>query len=157
MIKINKKVEYALMSLKYINDKEKLSVNEDTKVSAREICDALSIPFDTTAKVMQQMNNAKILDSYKGVKGGYYLKSDLKNVSFLSLAELIEEKKIGMDCESICCSLIQTCNIKGPIKRLNQYLMLFFKELSVYDLLSENLKSTHKLIDYIEEKHHEFN
>lgn len=132
MIKINKKVEYALMVLKHIQDKDAQALT-----TAREVCKEYNIPFDTTAKVMQVMNNAEILDSTKGVKGGYFLKANLSQINFLNFAELIEGKEIGMDCMKLNCSLIDSCNITGPIKRLNQYLIMYFKDLSLNDLLTE--------------------
>ena len=71
MLKINKKVEYALMALKFMADKTHSAIpnNQDNEVviltSAREICDEFNTPFDTTAKVMQLMNNHDILKSVK--------------------------------------------------------------------------------------------
>lgn len=132
MVKINKKVEYALMVLKFMSDQE-----ENGLITARDICDKFNIPFDTTAKVMQQMNNVGILHSTKGVKGGYTLKADLDKVSYLQLAELVEGKKVAVDCKSSNCSLIETCNITKPISRLNKYLMYFFQDLTLKDLLLE--------------------
>ena len=67
MLKINKKVEYALMALKFMAEEK--AIGKIT--SAREICDKFNTPFDTTAKVMQAMNHHKILNSVKGTKGGY--------------------------------------------------------------------------------------
>lgn len=133
MIKINKKVEYALMVLKHMSD-----IDPKDLITARDICDKFQIPFDTTAKVMQQMNNVGILHSTKGVKGGYTLQADLKKISYLQLAEVVEGKKISADCESVKCSLIDTCNISRPIKRLNEYLMYFFQDLSLKDLLIDS-------------------
>jgi len=142
MIKINKKVEYALMVLKHIHDKTSTITSPTTPelTTAREVCKQYNIPFDTTAKVMQIMNNASILDSTKGVKGGYFLKSKLADINFLDFTELIEGKEIGMDCVKMKCSLLETCNITEPVKRLNQYLNLYFKELTLEDLLSHNNK-----------------
>ena len=152
MIKINKKVEYALMVLKHIVDK-----NEKELTSAREVCEKFNIPFDTTAKVMQIMNNAKILDSTKGVKGGYFLKEDLANISYLEFSELIEGKEFGMNCVKMKCSLIDTCNITTPINRLNQYLTLFFQDLTLKDLLIDNHMIDIKELINKKETHHEFN
>ena len=132
MVKINKKVEYALMVLKHISDKDQHDLT-----SAREVCDKFNIPFDTTAKVMQQMNNAGILHSTKGVKGGYGLDLNLEKINYLQLAELVEGKKITLNCESNQCSLIDTCNITTPIKKLNEYLMYFFQGLTIKELLLE--------------------
>tara|TARA_B100001971_G_scaffold111191_1_gene102083 strand:+ start:23972 stop:24448 length:477 start_codon:yes stop_codon:yes gene_type:complete len=158
MLKINKKVEYALMVLKYIVDKkaEKTNSNE-TLTTAREVCEKFNIPFDTTAKVMQVMNTAGILDSTKGVKGGYFLKADLNNISYLELSELIEGKKFAMDCVKMKCSLIDTCNITTPVNRLNQYLTLFFQDLSLKDLLIENNLIDIKNLISKKETQHEFN
>lgn len=133
MIKINRKVEYALMVLKLMKDKE-----EEALTTAREVCDRFETPFDTTAKVMQQMNNAGILHSHKGVKGGYTLSRDLSDVSYRELVELIEGKSFMMDCHEGPCELIHQCNITQPIKRLNDYLMTIFNSISLGELLAED-------------------
>ncbi len=132
MIKINRRVEYALMVLKLLKDK---GLNELT--TAREVCARFNTPFDTTAKVMQIMNTAGILQSQKGVKGGYTLSKDLDSLSYLELAQLIEGKSFHMDCASGPCELLHSCNISGPIKRLNHYLLSIFQTLSISELLAE--------------------
>lgn len=138
MIKINRKVEYALMVLKLMKDKSKLELT-----TAREVCDRYKTPFDTTAKVMQQMNSAGILHSIKGVKGGYTLARDLSLVSFMELSELIEGKSFMMDCHGRGdavgpCDMIHSCNIAQPIKRLNDYVLNIFNSLSLSELLAED-------------------
>jgi Rrf2 family protein len=133
MIKINRKIEYALMVLKLMKDK---APNELT--TAREVCDRFESPFDTTAKVMQLMNTAGILHSLKGVKGGYVLSRDLSQVSYMELVELIEGKSFMMDCHEGPCDLIHKCNITQPIKRLNDYLINIFNALTLNELLAED-------------------
>lgn len=133
MIKINRKVEYALMVLKLMKDKE---IQELT--TAREVCDRFDSPFDTTAKVMQQMNGAGILHSIKGVKGGYTLARDLSTISYMELAELIEGKSFMMDCHEGPCDLYHKCNISQPIKRLNDYIINIFNSLTLNELLAED-------------------
>lgn len=140
MIKINRKIEYALMVLHFMKDRA------GGLTTAREICDEFNTPFDTTAKVMQLMNSAGILHSHKGVKGGYTLARDLSEVTYLELAELIEGRPFMMDCHEGPCELIHTCNISQPIKRLNDYLITIFKSLTVHELLApDNLLALKKL------------
>lgn len=117
---------------------ESYQESHQEKSTAREICDRFKTPFDTTAKVMQIMNNQGILSSCQGVKGGYQLQADLAKINYLQLAEMIEGKKIWTDCELSQCSLIDSCNITGPIKRLNQYLSYFLQGLSIEELLQEH-------------------
>jgi Rrf2 family protein len=133
MIKINRKVEYALMVLKSMKEK-----GPSELTTAREVCDRFDLPFDTTAKVMQQMNGADFLHSHKGVKGGYTLARDLSSISYIELAELIEGKSFMMDCHEGPCDLIHTCNISQPIKRLNDYLINIFSSLTLQELLADD-------------------
>lgn len=133
MIKINRKVEYALMVLQLMKEK-----GPSELTTAREVCDRYELPFDTTAKVMQLMNTAEILHSHKGVKGGYTLAKDLSSISYLDLAELIEGKSFMMDCHEGPCDLIHKCNISQPIKRLNDYLINIFNSLTINELLAED-------------------
>ncbi|MCO4754241.1 MAG: Rrf2 family transcriptional regulator [Bacteriovoracaceae bacterium] len=150
MLKINKKVEYALIALKLMLEKK-----ESELTTAREISDKFHTPFDTTAKVMQVMNSAEILESVKGVKGGYFLSRDLSTLSYMDLAEMIEGKSLSIDCETIKCSLLGSCNISGPIKRLNEYVNMFFRDLSVKELLMENNSIDLRALTMRKETQHE--
>ncbi len=133
MLKINKKVEYALMALKFMADKKDSSLT-----SAREICDEFKTPFDTTAKVMQLMNNQEILKSTKGIKGGYSLNKALTEITYMELVRLIEGKEdIGRVCVSNkgTCELFGKCNIATPVEQLNRKLNIFLETLTLGDLL----------------------
>lgn len=141
MIKINRKVEYALMVLKLMKDKGK-----EELTTAREVCDHFQTPFDTTAKVMQLMNTAGILHSHKGVKGGYTLARDLSAISYMELVTLIEGRHFILDCHEGPCGLMHNCNITQPIKRLNDYLINIFNSLTISELLApDNLLALKKL------------
>lgn len=133
MIKINRKVEYALMVLKLMSERSTQDLT-----TAREVCDRFKTPFDTTAKVMQQLNLAGVLVSVKGVKGGYYLQQDLSELSYLQLAEIIEDKKFALDCHEGPCELLGSCNISEPIKRLNDYIVNIFSTITVKELLNDS-------------------
>ncbi len=82
MIKMNRKVEYALMSLRYMADKAPSELT-----SARELVERFNVPFDTVSKVLQVLATKEVLDSHKGIHGGYLLKTDLAGVTFLDLVE----------------------------------------------------------------------
>ncbi len=133
MIKINRKVEYALMVLKLMKDR-----NSSELTTAREVCDKFHTPFDTTSKVMQLMNTAGLLHSHKGVKGGYTLLRDLSEVSYVELVQLIEGKSFMMDCHEGPCDLFKSCNIAQPIRRLNDYIINIFSTLTLNELLADD-------------------
>ncbi|NOT77670.1 MAG: Rrf2 family transcriptional regulator [Bacteriovoracaceae bacterium] len=134
MLKINKKVEYALMVLKFMADKN----SSGSLISAREICDEFQTPFDTTAKVMQVMNGHDILTSVKGIKGGYTLNKSLEKITYMELVLMIEGKEsVGRVCTSHrgTCELLGKCNISTPVENLNQKLNTFLHKLTLAELL----------------------
>lgn len=134
MLKINKKVEYALMALKFMADKP-----TRTLTSAREVCDELKTPFDTTAKVMQIMNNNDILKSVQGIKGGYTLNIALDKITYSELVRIIEGKKdFGRACTSAkgTCELFNKCNIITPVEILNKKLNLYLDNLTLKELFT---------------------
>jgi len=88
MFKINKKIIYSLLALKYIANKKSANLT-----SAQEISDSFHIPFDTTAKVLQSLHRINILDSTKGVKGGYQLNKKLSEISYLDILKTVNEHR----------------------------------------------------------------
>lgn len=134
MLKINKKVEYALMALKFMADNRA----SNSLISAREICEEFHTPFDTTAKVMQVMNNHHVLSSVKGIRGGYSLNKDLHEITYMELVRMIEGRE---EVSSICsnhkgtCELKGHCNISAPVENLNRKLNAFLEKLTLEDLL----------------------
>lgn len=132
MLRINRKVEYALMALKFIWE----SKASGEVTSAREICEKFNVPFDTTAKVMQAMNQAGILTSIKGVKGGYALERSLECLTYMELVRVIEKKESQSVChnEQGTCELYHTCNIVGPVEKLNHTLNHYLESLTILQL-----------------------
>ena len=135
MLKITKKVEYALISLKVIWEEK----SRGELTTAREVCSKFNLPFDTTSKVMQAMNNAGILKSEKGIKGGYSLEKKLNKISYLELASIVDPKANDEEfCQSTkgLCDLYSNCNIIQPIDKLNATLNSYLKNLTIDQLFN---------------------
>jgi Rrf2 family protein len=134
VLKISRKVEYALMALKYMSDRP-----NDERTSARELCQYFKIPFDTIAKVMQVMNSGQLLKSVQGVKGGYTLNGDLGQTSFLTLHLMLEGDGKGNSCltSSGKCALQGNCNIISPLERVQGRVNQYLDNLTLKELLSD--------------------
>jgi len=133
MFKINKRVEYALIALKHMSLKK-----DSCLTSVKELCNEYSISFDVMSKVLQKLLSNKIVISKQGTCGGYCIVVDLKELSLLSLFEIVTSKDAQINCFSSRksdCSLKMTCNIKGPMCELNNKLRDFYNSILVYDLL----------------------
>ncbi|MGZ3785263.1 MAG: RrF2 family transcriptional regulator [Bdellovibrio sp.] len=144
MHKINRKLEYALMALKYMSQKIPGELT-----SAKEVSDAFHTPFDATARVMQQMaQKGGILRAEYGASGGYQITKDLAKLSIQDLIEIIEGPTALVKClhKEGPCEIQETCNIVSPISHLNERLTDFYKSLSLKDLLVNKPSLTGKKV-----------
>tara|TARA_A100001037_G_C14964901_1_gene551056 strand:+ start:443 stop:835 length:393 start_codon:yes stop_codon:yes gene_type:complete len=128
MLKITKKTEYALIALSHIE-------SNDVLVRSIDIAKKYSIPKELMAKTLQLMAKVGYIKAVKGPNGGY--KSDV-NLDDISLKEFIEsiEGPLGLiDCQiSEECTQIDFCNIKKPIKRINDNLLNFLDNISLMEI-----------------------
>lgn len=131
MTKLNRKVEYSLMALKYIH------ARSAEKVTAKEVAESLHTSFDVMARVMQIMAQKGLLVSEQGAAGGYRLGPNINDTSLFDLVEMIEGPTSLVKCisEERGCDIQSSCNIVSPVKTLNQKLNNFFKEISVRELV----------------------
>lgn len=144
MNKINRKLEYALMALKYMSQKIPGELT-----SAKEVSDAFQTPFDATARVMQQMaQKGGILRAEYGANGGYQIMKDLAKVSIHDLIETIEGPTALVKClhKTGPCQIQDTCNILSPVSLLNERLTEFYKSLSLKELLIDKSHAAGKKI-----------
>lgn len=148
MFKINRKLEYALISLKHMNGK-----HQGELTTAKEICNAYGAPFDATARVLQVLAQKGVLGVEHGAHGGYLVQRDLNRVTLHDLCEWILGPMKLADClseEGEECTMNSECNIIGPIRNLNLKLREFYQELSVRELLEG--RGHHEKKHKIEEK-----
>ena len=126
-----------MMVLKYL-----ASLETKQLITVRDICNKFMTPFDSTAKIMQKLNSAKILSSVKGIKGGYILSKNLKDISYMQLVEIIEGKGIVRICETSNgkCESHNFCNIISPVENLNKQVYQFLDALNLQQLLQVTSK-----------------
>lgn len=140
MNKINRKVEYALIGLKHMRNKQPGELT-----TAKEISTFYGCPFDATARVMQVLAQKGILRAEHGAYGGYQITKDLTKVSFYDLMQMIlgpvEVAKCMNEKGEVSCEIRETCNIISPVQNLNRKLVDFYRGLSVGELLENRAHS----------------
>lgn len=132
MTRVNRKLEYALMALKHMSAKVPGQLT-----SAKEVVEAIGVPFDATARVMQLMANRGLLRSEQGAHGGYVIVRDLAKVSLFELYEMILGKLETARCvaDGKGCELETSCNIQSPMNLLQRRMTDFYRGVSLSDLL----------------------
>ena len=134
MFKINRKLEYALISLRYMSAKPSGQLT-----SAKEICDTYHTPFDPTSRVLQIMAQHEIVQASQGAYGGYQLLQDLSKISLYELTEIIEGPLQIVNCfhgNYSHCEMTASCNVISPMLNLSERISVLFKDISVSDLIA---------------------
>lgn len=134
MFKINRKLEYAFIALKYMSHKP-----QGKLTSAKEICDIYHTPFDPTSRVLQVMAQKEILHAEQGAKGGYQIIKDLSKITVGELSDMI----IGPIEIANCfhgnyshCEITATCQIIAPMLNLNNKIKKLFETISVSEMIN---------------------
>ena len=130
MLKITRKVEYALIALRHMQEKEK-----DELTNAKEIAEQYAMPVEILAKTLQHLAREKIVEAVQGPHGGYRIKKCLEDINMKDFFEKMEGPLGIMDCYfDSDCTLIPMCNIRTPIQRINDSMRLMFENMSVGDI-----------------------
>ena len=133
MFKINRKIEYALITLKHMSCK-----HPGQLTSAKEICDIYNAPFDPTSRVLQIMAQHDVLQAEQGAKGGYQIIRDLSKLSMRELSDMIIGPIEIANCfhgDYSNCEITATCHIIAPMLNLNENINKLFSTIMVSDLI----------------------
>ncbi|HOK14829.1 MAG TPA: Rrf2 family transcriptional regulator [Candidatus Kapabacteria bacterium] len=131
MIKLSKKVEYAILALQYIAE------NSSKTNTAKEIAENLTLPYEFLSKLLQTLMKKGLLVSQLGVKGGYKLAKQISEITVEELMNALDERSNIVDCadgDSNCCSRTEICDIRSPIMNLQEQINNIFKNTTIANL-----------------------
>ena len=130
MLKITRKVEYALIALRH------LQANEQGKLSsAKALSSEYSIPKELLAKILQKLSKEKIIHSVKGPRGGYKISKDPSTINMTKIFEIMEGPMGIVDCYfDSNCEQLNGCTIKEPLNRINQSIRTMFDKMTLADI-----------------------
>jgi len=130
MLNITKTVEYALISIRHIHNNGKGRL-----CTTREIASIYNIPQELLAKILQKLCRKGYLNGRKGVNGGYSLNRNLENINLIDFIESIEGPVGLVKCSiDLNCELLDICNIKNPMNRINHNIRKTLSKLNLHEL-----------------------
>jgi Rrf2 family protein len=132
MVKFSKKLEYALISLRYISN------SRDEIIRVRDISEKLGIPHDLLAKILQKLKKENILGSSQGINGGYKLIRKLNEIPLSELVNVIENGTSIVECmhdEDNSCLMNDNCTIKDPLSKIQTEFENILKTKMVSDFV----------------------
>ena len=130
MLNLTKNIEYALISLRHINNNGK-----ERLYTSKEIANTYHLPQENLAKILQKLSKTGYLKSIKGINGGYALNKNLSNINLIDFIESIEGPVGIVKCtNNLDCEILELCNIKDPIHKINNNLRQALSKLSLYEI-----------------------
>ncbi|MDP6169654.1 MAG: Rrf2 family transcriptional regulator [Candidatus Marinimicrobia bacterium] len=130
MLKISRKVEYALVALRHFQ-----SQDQDKLTSAKELANTYGVPQELLAKVLQRLARNNIIDAVKGPTGGYRLSKDPETIKMTEFFEIIEGPMGIMDCYfDSGCDKLDGCSIRRPISRINDSIRTMFDNMTLAEV-----------------------
>ena len=129
MLKLTRKLEYALIALRH------MQMKGDILSTTKEIADMYTIPRELLAKTLQQMARLKYIDAVQGPKGGYYIDKVLAKINLTQFVEEMEGPLEMVECNiNSDCIQLNTCNIRMPINKINQNIRSIFNKINITDI-----------------------
>lgn len=116
MLRITKQTDYAIVLM------TQLAGRREGVQNARDLARVVNLPLPTVSKILKAMTRAALVVSHRGVKGGYSLAKDPKDITIADLVEALEGPiaitecldEINSDCDIEC-----SCPTRTNWQRVN--------------------------------------
>lgn len=128
MLRLSRKVDYALISLGY------LAEHHEHVVSAREIAGRCQVPLPLLMNILKVLHQRGVLRSVRGASGGYQLAGDLEALSLYELSQMVE-RVAGNGEQTGDEPVTRRFALHGPAQALQYRLARFMKGVTLADLV----------------------
>ncbi|MDY0030019.1 MAG: SUF system Fe-S cluster assembly regulator [Pseudobdellovibrionaceae bacterium] len=133
MIKLSKLSDYAIVVL------SQLAAEHGALLTASELSAKTTIPEPTVAKVLKLLSKSDIINSSRGVRGGYNMTRAPKEITVAELIEALEGPILITSCADhqveSDCNIAEICPMHGKWARVNMVVKDALGTLVLSDLL----------------------
>jgi FeS assembly SUF system regulator len=132
MLKLTRKADYGLISLKHMAMK-------NGSASAREIADSYGIPLPLLSKVLQTLARTGFVQSEHGANGGYRLRRKAGDITALEVVRSIDGPIFLTSCftDSEECGLSGKCNVREPLRKVHEGILNLLANISIADMCED--------------------
>lgn len=134
MLKISRLTDYGLLATAY------LAQRNGATVAAREIAHFYHLPVPMVTKALKTLNQGGILQSHRGVDGGYSFEGDPETLTLGNLIEVLEGPWDLVECESLdgeghaVCSIRSGCPSRRFMFGINRAIKQAFESVTLAEM-----------------------
>jgi FeS assembly SUF system regulator len=136
MIRLSRITDYGIVLMAHLAGRD-----DGAAHNARELAEDTQLPAPVVSKVLKALARAELLDSQRGVKGGYSLARPAETISAAEIITALEGP-IGLtECTVHPGACIQeaSCHVREPWQRINQVVRDALREVTLADLAAPTL------------------
>ena len=135
MLRLSKRVDYALMAMKHLAQKPGAP-----STSAREIAEQYDIPIELLAKVLQRLVRTGLLVSTQGTRGGYTLSRPSAAISVADVIQAIDGPLTVTACstEKNGCEQYSKCNIRDPLWQIRERIAATLDTVTIAEMAADS-------------------
>jgi Rrf2 family protein len=142
----SKSCEYAIKATIFIASK----CGEGKKIGLKEIAESIDSPTAFTAKILQKLTKNKIINSTKGVNGGFeILKDNLNKIRLIQIVTAIDGNSVFLGCGLGLgnCSEDHPCPVHYKFKKVKEDLVSMLENTTLEEL-AEGVQSGSSFLKY---------
>jgi Rrf2 family protein len=134
MLKISRLTDYGLLAAVYLARKQ------GEVIAAREVAAFYHLPLPMITKVLKALHQGGMVDSHRGVGGGYSFDGDPESVTLGQLLDVLEGPWDLVECESFdehgqaVCSIRVACPSRTFMFGINRAVKGAFEQVTLGDL-----------------------
>lgn len=126
MFRISKKGDYAVSLMCHLATQG--ATRDADVVSAHDLADQSGLSRSMVANLLKELTKAGLLESTRGLHGGYRLAVDPEEISLGRILEVVEGPFLLVDCaddegatdDEHQCNLLSSCRSRSPLRVLHQ-------------------------------------
>ncbi|MBD3234137.1 MAG: Rrf2 family transcriptional regulator [candidate division Zixibacteria bacterium] len=133
-MRLSKKGDYALRAV------IQLALSTDSPKPISYISDVSSIPKNFAGKILKELTNHGILQSFAGKHGGFKLARSAESISFREVIEAVEGPIILNHCldESSECDRVAICNMYDTWVNAQMKIIQVLESVKISDIIDSN-------------------
>jgi len=131
MFRVSRLTDYATVVMTCI------AAHPDDVLSTVQIAEETRLELPTVSKLLKSLGHAGLVDSFRGVNGGYRLARPAHEISLAAIVEAMEGP-LGMTECSLGdgqCEREAQCGVRGSWQRINHVLDNALRAMSLADML----------------------
>ena len=133
MLRMTKQADYGIVLLSH------MAIEPGRRYAAPELASDLGLPLPTVSKILKLLGRSGILSSHRGVKGGYALAEEPRELSVARMISVLDGPIAITECADDApgtCSQEASCQIRGNWQKINAAVRDALEQISLAELAS---------------------